>query len=63
MQEYNQGELLKNVNYPEDIKKLSKSQLPQLCNEVRSYIIDVLAENPGHLGSSLGTVEIGRAHV
>ena len=58
MQEYNQGELLKNVNYPEDIKKLSKSQLPQLCNEVRSYIIDVLAENPGHLGSSLGTVEL-----
>jgi len=58
MQEYNQGELLKNVNYPEDIKKLSKSQLPQLCKEVRNYIIDVLAENPGHLGSSLGTVEL-----
>ncbi|MDD2190961.1 MAG: 1-deoxy-D-xylulose-5-phosphate synthase [Bacteroidales bacterium] len=58
MQQYNQGELLKNVNYPEDIKKLSKSQLPQLCNEVRSYIIDVLAKNPGHLGSSLGTVEL-----
>lgn len=58
MQEYNQGELLKTINYPEDIKKLSKDKLPQLCNEIRAYIIDILAKNPGHLGSSLGTVEL-----
>lgn len=58
MQEYNQGELLKTINYPEDIKKLSKYKLPQLCNEIRAYIIDILAKNPGHLGSSLGTVEL-----
>jgi len=58
MQQYNQGELLRNVNFPEDIKKLSKNQLSKLCNEVREYIIEVLAENPGHLGSSLGTVEL-----
>ena len=58
MHEYNQGELLKDINFPEDIKKLPKEKLPQLCNEVREYIIEVLAENPGHLGSSLGTVEL-----
>ena len=58
MNEYNQGELLKDINFPEDIKKLPKEKLPQLCNEVREYIIEVLAENPGHLGSSLGTVEL-----
>jgi 1-deoxy-D-xylulose-5-phosphate synthase len=58
MNDYNQGELLKNINFPEDLKKLSKDKLPQLCDEVREYIIEVLAKNPGHLGSSLGTVEL-----
>jgi 1-deoxy-D-xylulose-5-phosphate synthase len=58
MNNYNQGELLKKVNSPQDIKNLSKEELPQLCKEVREYIINVLAENPGHLASSLGTVEL-----
>lgn len=61
MQNYNQGELLKDISYPDDLKRLPKDKLPQLCNEVRDYIINVLSENPGHLGSSLGTVELAVA--
>lgn len=56
-----QGELLKSINYPNDIKKISESQLPKLCKEIRNFIIEVMAENPGHLASSLGTVELAVA--
>src|SRR5574344_325674 len=55
---YKQGDLLKTIQSPQDIKKLRIEQLPQLCAQVREYIIEVLAENPGHLASSLGTVEL-----
>ena len=41
-----------------DLKLLSPDQLKALCAELRSYIIDCCADNPGHLGSSLGTVEL-----
>ncbi len=41
-----------------DLKKLELSQLPQLCEELRDFIITETAENPGHLGASLGTVEL-----
>lgn len=61
MQNYNQGNILKNINSPEDIKKVSKQDLPKLCKEIREYIINVLSENPGHLASSLGTVELAVA--
>lgn len=61
MQNYNQGNILKNINNPEDIKKVSKQDLPKLCKEIREYIINVLSENPGHLASSLGTVELAVA--
>ena len=50
--------LLEKINYPSDIKKLSISELPQLCQELREFIIEQTAKNPGHLGASLGTVEI-----
>ena len=50
--------LLEQINYPSDIKKLSISELPQLCKELREFIIEQTAKNPGHLGASLGTVEI-----
>ncbi|HPS70668.1 MAG TPA: 1-deoxy-D-xylulose-5-phosphate synthase [Bacteroidales bacterium] len=50
--------LLENINYPSDIKKLPISDLPQLCKELRGFIIAQTAKNPGHLGASLGTVEI-----
>jgi 1-deoxy-D-xylulose-5-phosphate synthase len=55
------GPLLAGVNYPSDLRKLTLDQLPQLCEEVRYFIIDVLSQNPGHLGASLGAVELSVA--
>ena len=49
---------LNNINSPVDIKKLNVSELPALCEEIREYIISETASNPGHLGSSLGVVEL-----
>ena len=46
------------VNSPADLRKLSIDQLPHYCEEVRRYIIEQCAKNPGHLASSLGAVEI-----
>lgn len=57
----NKYTLLTNINYPSDIKKLNINQLPQLCDELRHFIIEQLANNPGHLGSSLGVVELAVA--
>ena len=44
--------------YPSDLKALPLDALPQVCEEVRDFIIQQLSHNPGHLGSSLGTVEL-----
>ncbi len=55
------GKLLSSINYPSDLKKLKKEDLPELCNEIRKFIIDVISTNPGHLGASLGTVELAVA--
>lgn len=55
------GPLLTQVNLPSDLKKLRLEELPQLCDEIRRFIIDVMSENPGHLGASLGTVELAVA--
>ncbi|MGX8689745.1 MAG: 1-deoxy-D-xylulose-5-phosphate synthase [Bacteroidaceae bacterium] len=52
------GGLLKNIDSPKDLKKLGLEQLPQVCDELRQMIIDELSHNPGHFGSSLGTVEL-----
>jgi 1-deoxy-D-xylulose-5-phosphate synthase (EC 2.2.1.7) len=52
------GALLKTINYPSDLKKLSKDQLPQLCHELRQFIIDMVSVNGGHFGASLGVVEL-----
>ncbi|MCX6245067.1 MAG: 1-deoxy-D-xylulose-5-phosphate synthase [Bacteroidetes bacterium] len=52
------GELLAGVNDPSDLRKLKVEDLPRLCNEIRQFIIDVISANPGHLGASLGTVEL-----
>jgi len=49
---------LENINAPSDLKSLTPDQLEALCSELRSYIIDCCADNPGHLGSSLGTIEL-----
>ncbi len=49
--------LLSNINFPSDLRKLSVNQLPQVCEELRNFIIDELSNNPGHLGASLGAIE------
>lgn len=51
-------ELLDKINSPADLKALDMQQLKQLCGELRAYILEVCSENPGHLGSSLGAVEL-----
>lgn len=50
--------LLETIDSPADLKKLDQSSLPQVCSELRQMIIDELSHNPGHFGSSLGTVEL-----
>ena len=50
--------LLDNVNYPADIKHYNSDQLLQLCKELRSEIINIVAQTGGHLGASLGVVEL-----
>lgn len=50
--------ILNQLNFPSDLRKLDMGKLEQVCAELRQHIIDVLSENPGHLGASLGTVEM-----
>lgn len=50
--------ILDSINIPIDLKKIPEDSLIQLCEEVRQKIIDDCANNPGHLGSSLGVVEL-----
>src|SRR5919206_3594034 len=52
------GSLLKTIDSPNDVKRLSRDQLHQLCDELRQYIIDVVSVNGGHFGASLGVVEL-----
>src|ERR671939_1900113 len=52
------GPLLSTINSPDDLKKLSREQLHQLCDELRQYIIDVVSVHGGHFGASLGVVEL-----
>jgi 1-deoxy-D-xylulose-5-phosphate synthase len=50
--------LLLKINTPEDLRKLDPSDLVQVSSELRQYIIDVVCNNPGHFGASLGVVEL-----
>ncbi|MBQ5392305.1 MAG: 1-deoxy-D-xylulose-5-phosphate synthase, partial [Bacteroidaceae bacterium] len=50
--------LLSTINYPEDLRKLPLEKLPQVCEELRAFLIDELSRNPGHFASSLGVVEL-----
>ena len=52
------NELLDNINYPSDLRKLSKNQLDQVSKELRSELINVVSETGGHLGAGLGVVEL-----
>ena len=46
------------IDSPADLKKLKVEELPAVCAELRQFIIDALSKNPGHLGSSLGAIEL-----
>ena len=50
--------LLEHINSTTDLRKLSVNDLPQLANELRQYIIEIIATKEGHLGASLGVVEL-----
>lgn len=50
--------LLSNINLPEDLRKLPPEELPKLAQELRKFIIDIVAVKEGHLGASLGVVEL-----
>lgn len=50
--------LLSKIESPADVRKLQLEQLPQLCGEIRSFLIEQLSVNPGHFASSMGAVEI-----
>ncbi len=55
------GPLLSKINAPEDLKKVSRDKLYQVCDELRQYIIDVVSVQGGHFASSLGVVELSVA--
>src|SRR5215203_5193629 len=52
------GALLQSINNPDDLKKVSKEKLHQVCDELRQYIIDVVSVHGGHFAASLGVVEL-----
>lgn len=52
------GRLLEKINSPADLKKIKQNELPEVCDDLRNFIIDVVSTNPGHFGASLGVVEL-----
>lgn len=52
------GKILSKINTPDDIKKLGKKELLQLADELRDYILDIVSYHTGHLGASLGVIEL-----
>lgn len=50
--------LLEQINFPSDLRALNQEDLPQLAKELREFIIDIVATKEGHLGASLGVVEL-----
>ncbi len=55
------GKLLRKINTPDDLKKLDKGQLVEVCKDLRQYIVDNVALYGGHFGGSLGVVELSVA--
>jgi 1-deoxy-D-xylulose-5-phosphate synthase len=58
MEEIAAGPLLSQIDYPADLRKLSRTDLQQVCNELRQFIIDCVSIHGGHFGASLGVVEL-----
>ncbi len=50
--------MLDQVNYPDDLKKIAKADLPQFCSELRQYVIEVVSKHPGHFAATLGVIEL-----
>lgn len=62
MSTYTPGPLLAQINDPQQLRSLiSEEQLPQLCAELRQFIVDIVSEKGGHFGASLGVVELTAA--
>lgn len=61
MEEIVAGTLLDQINNPSDLKKFDKTQLQQVCQELRQFIIDCVSVHGGHFGASLGVVELSVA--
>jgi 1-deoxy-D-xylulose-5-phosphate synthase len=55
------GELLAQIETPNDLRRFNEDDLIQICNELRQYIIDIVSVKGGHFGASLGTVELSVA--
>lgn len=53
-----QNSVLEHINFPKDLRELSEVQLPQLAQELREFIINIVATKEGHLGASLGVIEL-----
>ncbi|MBY0243813.1 MAG: 1-deoxy-D-xylulose-5-phosphate synthase [Sphingobacteriaceae bacterium] len=53
--------ILQHIQFPSDLKKYSPQDLPQICDELRQFIIDTVSVNGGHFGASLGVVELSVA--
>ncbi len=51
-------EILKTINSPADLRRLPVEELPRVCAELRHFLIHALADNPGHFGSNMGSVEL-----
>jgi 1-deoxy-D-xylulose-5-phosphate synthase len=58
LMEFKAGQLLNKIEIPADLRKLKLEELPQVSNELRQFIIDVVSQKGGHFGASLGVVEL-----
>ena len=58
MRENEAKKLLDLVNFPQDVRNFPEDKLPQLCDEVRNFLIESVSKTGGHLGSNLGVVEL-----
>jgi len=56
--EYQAGSLLSKINSPKDLKTFKTTDLPEISNQLRQYIVDIVSEKGGHFGASLGVVEL-----
>ena len=62
MEQENNYQYLTRINSPADLRALPVEALPTVCAELRSYLIEALAKNPGHFASSLGAVALTVPH-